>query len=169
MDERPIREIQPLPVPAQFLVLGPLVSTAAGLFLGFAGFVTSNLVLMSSGSPVLIYGVIVFVLAFSAAMVLCYLKTFIEPGRTIYRVYADRIEYEEGLLARHRRTLVFDQVIDVSVAEGLLQQTRAVGTITLVTQQLMSAGEGQLSNRHISLGNVPDPQGVYDLIRSLAI
>jgi len=63
---------------------------------------------------------------------------------------------------------VFDQVIDVQLSEGLLQQTKGAGSITLITQQLVSSGEGKLSNRSIVLKNVPKPQEVYDLIRDLA-
>ena len=174
MEPEPIRVVVPIPVPAQFFVLGPLVSLVAACFVGFFAFVISNLVLsaageMRFGGPVFTYGVAVFAIAFFVAMGLVYVKCFLEPKQTRYCVYANRIEYDEGLLARHRRTLVFDQVIDVSVSEGLLQQTCGVGTVTLVTQQLMGAGDGQLSNRSIALHNLPDPHGVYDLVRSLAI
>jgi hypothetical protein len=38
-----------------------------------------------------------------------------------------------------------------------------------VTQQLVSQGEGRLSNRTFQLNNVPDPGRAYELIRSLAL
>jgi uncharacterized membrane protein YdbT with pleckstrin-like domain len=110
----------------------------------------------------------VYALSFAAAMYLLYLKMYIEPLRTSYTVFKDRLEYDEGLLNRHRRTVVFDQIIDVQLAEGLLQQTKGAGTITIITQHLVSSGEGSLSNRQIALRNVPEPRSVYDLIRSLA-
>jgi uncharacterized membrane protein YdbT with pleckstrin-like domain len=102
-------------------------------------------------------------------MVLIGIKVFNEPSRTTYTIYPDRVEYCEGLWNRNRRTLVFDQVIDVELTEGVLQQTQGAGTVTLVTQQLVSLGEGNLSNRRIALSNVPQPKEVYDLIRSLAL
>jgi hypothetical protein len=65
--------------------------------------------------------------------------------------------------------VVFDQVIDVKLTEGVLQQTKGVGSVTLVTKQLVAGAQGNLTNRSFSMWNVPDPQEVYDLIRSLAL
>jgi hypothetical protein len=64
---------------------------------------------------------------------------------------------------------VLDQVIDVELSEGVLQQTQGAGTVKLVTQQLVSQGEGRLSNRTIALRNIPQPKEVYELLRSLAL
>ncbi len=102
-------------------------------------------------------------------MFLLYLKCFKEPEKTAYRIFENKLEYYEGLLSRHQRTVVFDQVIDVQLTEGLLQQTKNAGSVTLITQQLVSSGEGKLSNRSVVLKNVPRPQEVYDLLRGLAI
>ena len=41
--------------------------------------------------------------------------------------------------------------------------------VFLITQQLVSGGEGHLSNRQIALRNVPEPRKVYDAVRSLAL
>ena len=38
-----------------------------------------------------------------------------------------------------------------------------------MTRQLVNQGDGRLSNRTFHLSNVPDPGGVYELIRSLAL
>ena len=57
----------------------------------------------------------------------------------------------------------------MQLTEGVLQRTAGAGTVTLVTQQLVSQGDGRLSNRTFWLYNVPDPGGVYELIRSLAL
>lgn len=168
MNDKPVREIQPVVVPAQYYVWGPLVSAFAAIFPGFFVFVISNMIIRQF-EPVVSYGLVVFVLAFIGFMVLAAIKVFREPSHTVYTIYPDRLEYSEGLWNRHRRTLVFDQVIDVQLTEGLLQQTQGAGTITLVTQQLVSHGEGKLSNRRISLSNVPQPQEVYELLRNLAL
>lgn len=174
MDDQPIREIRPVVVPAQFFCWGVGGAALIALFPGFATFVVSNMIAgmaggPSFGGPVIIYGMIAYLLSFVVALYLIHLKMFKELERTRYSVFEDRIEYDEGFLTRNRRTLVFDQVIDVHLVEGLLQQTKGVGTVTLVTQQLVSSGEATLSNRRISLHNVPDPKEVYDLIRSLAL
>ncbi|MBN1359303.1 MAG: PH domain-containing protein [Sedimentisphaerales bacterium] len=174
MEDTPILEVKPVVVPAQFLVGAPLVAAFGALFPGVFALVISNILGALMGGdrfdgPVVVYGAVAYALGFLAMLYLAYLKVFKEPERTTYAVYKDRLEYDEGLLVRQRRTLIFDQVIDVQLTEGLLQQTRDAGTIKLVTQQLVASGEAQLSNRQISLNNVPEPRKVYDLIRSLAL
>ena len=169
VDSKPICQIKPVVVPAQYFILAPLASAFISFFPAFFGFLISNMVLMSRGSPVAAFGIAVFFISFVVCMVLFKIKMFDEPHRTTYAIYPDRIEYDEGLWNRHRRTVVLDQVIDVELTEGVLQQTVGAGTITLVTQQLVSEGDGKLTNRQIALRNVPQPKEVYELIRSLAL
>ena len=174
MEQTPEMEVRPVVVPAQFFVGGPLAAAFFALFPGMFVFVFSNIIAALAGQdmfdgPFVWPGLIVYVLAFAGVLYLVYLKMFQEPRRTSYAVFKDRLEYDEGFLTRHRRTLVFDQVIDVHLTEGILQQTKGAGTIVLITQQLVSAGEGHLSNRQIALRNVPEPRKVYDLVRSLAL
>jgi uncharacterized membrane protein YdbT with pleckstrin-like domain len=113
--------------------------------------------------------VVAFLLSFVISMALLWVKFFQEPGRTTYAIFSDRLEYDEGLWNRHSRTVILDQVIDVEFNEGVLQQSRGAGTVTLVTQQLVSGQDGRLSNRRIALQNVPEPREVYELVRSLAL
>ncbi|QDU58403.1 PH domain-containing protein [Aeoliella mucimassa] len=165
---QPIREVQPVVIPAQYFVFGPLASAFFALFPGFFTFIISNMIARSF-DPVIQYGLIVYVLSFLGFMWLMYLKCFIEPQKTVYRIYENKLEYSEGFLNRQQRTVVFDQVVDVQLNEGLLQQTRGAGSITLTTQQLISTGEGKLTNRSVVLSNIPNPQEIYDLLRDLAI
>lgn len=177
MENTPIRVITPVVVPAQFFVWGPLAAGFISLFPGFFVFVISNMIIGFGGGgmelaqhgPVVGFGIAAYVISFLVCMGLIGIKVFQEPSRTTYTVFPDHLEYYEGLWNRHRRTLVFDQVIDVELTEGILQQTQGVGTVTLVTQQLVSGGDGQLSNRKIAIRNVPSPKDVYELIRSLAL
>lgn len=168
MENTPIREIKPVVVPAQYFVQGPLLAGFASIFPGFFAFVISNMALRSF-DPVFSVGILVYLVSFMLCMALMWVKVFQAPSRTTYTIFPDRVEYDEGLWNRHRRTLVFDQVIDLELSEGILQQTQGAGTVTLVTQQLVSAGEGRLSNRRIAFSNVPKPNEFYDLIRSLAL
>ena len=174
MEETPVMEVKPVIVPAQFLVYGPLAAGFFAVFPGMFVFIISNIIAAVAGrdmfdGPLVTPGLVVYLLAFAGVLYLVYLKIYQEPRRTSYTVFEDRLEYDEGFLTRHRRTLVFDQVIDVHLTEGILQQTKGAGTIVLITQQLISGGEGHLSNRQIALRNVPEPRKVYDVVRSLAL
>jgi hypothetical protein len=172
MESMPIREIKPVVVPAQYFVWAPLI---AGFISFLPAFFTVFFSLVGTDwtgdrlAGSFKSGLAVFAVCFVLLMVLLGIKAFQEPRRTSYMVFPDRIEYDEGHWNRHRRTAVFDQVIEVELTEGLLQRTSGAGTVTLITQQLVSGSEGQLSNRRIALSNVPEPRAVYELIRSLAL
>ncbi len=166
--EEPIREVQPVVVPMQYLVFAPLAAGFISLFPGGFAFVISNMIAQSF-DPVIVYGLVAYGISFAIVMYLLYLKAFKEPGKTRYRIFENRLEYYEGFLNRQQRTVVFDQVIDVLLSEGIFQQGKSAGSITIITQQLVSSGQGKLSNRSAVLKNVPHPQEVYDLIRGLAI
>ena len=164
----PIRLIRRMVVPAQFIVGGPIAACFLAIFPGFFTFVISNMIAMSF-EPRFGPGLVVFGLSFAVILGLLGLKAFYEPGLTTYAIYPDRIEFEEGLLNRQRRTVLLDKIIDVRLTEGILQRTAGAGSISLVTQQLATQGDGRLSNRIYQLNNVPDPGGVYELVRSLAL
>lgn len=168
MSQAPLRVVKPVVIPSQFFVFGTLGSLFGAIFPGFFVFVLSNIIAQSF-DPILIYGIATYIVAFGLFMVLLYFKYFQEPERTSYSIYPDRVEFSEGLFNRHERTVVFDQVIDVALVEGMLQQSQRAGSVTLVSQQLVSGGEGKLSNRSFTLTNVPEPREIYDLLRKLAL
>lgn len=173
MDSKPILEVKPVIVPLQYFIGGPVLAAFISIFPAGLILVISNIIVgISRGlefdGPVIIYGLIAYVVSFIASMFCIYLKMFVEPTRTTYSIYDDHIEYYEGFLNRNHRTVLYDQVIDVRLTEGILQQTRNAGTITLITQQLVESGDAKLSNRRISLTNVPNPQELYEVIRSSA-
>jgi uncharacterized membrane protein YdbT with pleckstrin-like domain len=165
--EEPLREVQPVVVPMQYFVFGPLAAGFISVFPGMFAFVISNMIARSF-DPVIGYGLTIYLISFALAMYLLYLKAFKEPEKTRYRIFENKLEYYEGFFNRQQRTVVFDQVIDVVLKEGVFQQAKSAGSITLVTQQLVSSGDGKLSNRSVVLKNIPNPQEVYDLIRNLA-
>lgn len=166
-DTKPLRIVQPVVVPAQVWAIAPLASAFVAYFPAMFVFVVSN-VIHGGFDPVTGYAVATFVVAFLIAMTLFAIKFFYEPSHTSYAVYTDRVEYTEGLFNRQQRTVFFDHVIDVQLTEGLLQRMQGAGTVRLVTQQLVSSGEGKLSNRRIDLSNVPKPQEIYELLREIA-
>lgn len=164
---KPIRQVQPVVVPLQYFIFGPLAAGFLSLFPGMFAFIISNMIAQSF-DPVIRYGLIVYLISFAVVMYLLYLKFFLEPEKTSYRIFENKLEYDEGFLNKSKRTVVFDQVIDVLMTEGVFQQAKGAGSVTLMTQQLVAAGNGKLSNRAVVLKNVPNPQEIYDLIRGLA-
>jgi Bacterial PH domain len=183
VDNAPIRVIRPLPVPAQFFVWGILVtgivSLAPALIVGnivqqdreFTKDWNRNVPAeLRKGEPgTFPWGIAVFAGCFLAGASLAGLTFLYAPRYTEYRIFPNRAEYYQGLFNRTQRTVVFDQVIDVKLSEGVLQQTKGVGTITLITKQLVSVNQGQLTNRTFSMRNVPEPQQVYEQICALAL
>ncbi len=174
MNETALREVRPVVIPIQYLVLGVPVAGFISIFPGFFTFIISNMIWgISRGlgfhGPIIVYGVVAYAIAFVLVMGLLYVKAFVEPKRTKYAIYRDRLEYDEGFANKHHRTLVFDQVIDIRRSEGVLQRTKNAGSIILTTQHLVPRGEGGLTNREITLTNIPEPQEVYELLRSLAL
>lgn len=172
MESTPVRTIKPVVVPAQFFVFGPVIAGFVSIFPGFLAFIVSQIggISFAPGrGPDPTVGLVVFAISFAVWMAVLGVKCFKEPERTTYSIYPDRVESDEGLWTRHRRTVVLDQVIDVELTEGVLQQTSGAGTVTLVTQQMVSDQSGKLANRAVALRNVPQPRAVYELIRSLAL
>jgi hypothetical protein len=155
-------------VPAQFFVCGPIVAACLALPPGFIAFVISNL-LARTFQPIFGPCLVAFGLAFAIILGWIALGVFYEPGLTSYAIYADRIESEEGLLNHRRRMVRLDNTMEVRLIESVLQRTAGAGTISLVPQQPAGEGEETSSSRAFRLINVPDPGGVYELIRSLAI
>jgi uncharacterized membrane protein YdbT with pleckstrin-like domain len=155
-------------VPAQFFVCGPIASGLVALAPGFIALVISN-VLARSLTTVFGPGLVAFGIAFGVILGLIALKVFYEPGLTSYAIYPDRIEFEEGLLNHQHRTVLLDKIVEVRLIESILQRTAGAGSISLVSQQPVGAGAGRVSKRTVRMINVPDPGGVYELIRSLAL
>ena len=173
MSDAPLCVVKPVVVPAQYFLFGPLIAGFLSIFPGMFTFIGSQMLgdhfeRMERG-PDPTFGLIAFGLSFVVSMAILYAKYFLEPPRTTYTIHADRVEYDEGFWNRERRTVLFDQVLDVELTEGVLQQSQQVGTVTLVTRQLVGDGQGRIGNRRISLVNVPKPQEVYELVRSLVL
>jgi uncharacterized membrane protein YdbT with pleckstrin-like domain len=163
-----IRVIRPVVVPAQFFVFGPILAGFVAIFPGFFTFIVSN-ALAEQFDPVFGPALVAYGLAFAIVWALFGLRAYQQPSLTTYSIYPDRIEFTEGLLNRQRRTVFLDRIIDVQLTEGVFQRMVGAGTVRLVTQGLVSQGEGRLTNRTLFMWNIPDPGGVYELVRSLAV
>jgi len=168
MKDEPLRTVQPVVVPAQLYTFGTFISGFLALVPAFfASAITMAITKMSGTSTAL--GITIYLIAFPLLMALIGWRAFAGPGVTTYRIYRDRIESEEGLVNRRRRTVLIGRIIDVHLTEGVLQRSRGAGTVTLVIQPLVFPGQGHLAHQVVLLCNIPQPREVYDLIRSLAL
>ncbi len=186
MDDQPIQEVKSVVIPAQFFVWGPLVSGVIALI---PGFVVHTVVLLTTEIPhsdepymmpstyqwglALGSGLAAFGLIFVVSMVLIGISDFMGPGRTTYTIFPDRVECCEGVWVKSRRNVAFDRVTSVEATEGILQQTRGAGTVTIVARDARSLEDQQASasgnEKYFKLVNIPNPKAVYDLIRTLAL
>jgi uncharacterized membrane protein YdbT with pleckstrin-like domain len=168
MKDTPLRTVQPVVVPGQFYTWGTLIS---GFFALFPAFFAGIITMAITNNPGLTFavGLLVYLAVFVAIMALIGWKVYSGPGVTTYRIYQGRIEVEEGLVNRRERTILIGGIIDVQLTESVLQRPHGAGTVTLVIQPLVSQAQGHLAHQTVSLSNVPEPRGLYDLIRSLAL
>lgn len=95
---------------------------------------------------------------------------------TIYRIYSDRIEIEEGFLTIHAKRLMFRDVREVSLRRGVLQRGVGLGSLYLATQ---ATGTGPSWNPYAVLGmgstfgsgalirDIPEAGEAYERLRSL--
>jgi uncharacterized membrane protein YdbT with pleckstrin-like domain len=168
MKDTPLRTVQPVVVPAQFYTCGTIASGVIAVFPAFFAGIIAMAVTAKPG-PSLTVGLLAYLIVFASLMALIGWRAYAGPVVTTYRIYRDRVEVEEGLVNRRERTVLIGGIIDVRLTEGVLQRTRGAGTVTLVIQPLVSQAEGHLAHQTLSLSNVPEPRGLYDLIRSLAL
>jgi uncharacterized membrane protein YdbT with pleckstrin-like domain len=165
MKDDPLRTVQPVVVPAQLYTWGTVASGFSALFpASFTMAITERL------RPSIGLGIVTYLIFFALFLSLITWNVYSGTGVTTYRIYRDRIESEEGLVNRRHRTVLIGWIIDVQLTEGVLQQTRGAGTITLVLRPLVAqGGQGTMAHQIILLSNIPQPREVYDLIRSLAL
>lgn len=173
MDEKAVREIKPVVVSAEFYIYGPFISGVLSLLPAFiVGTIAMKIsdiphdYLETPGGPLMVhqwalvfgYALVAYILAFIITLGFIGITIYKKPSQTLYTIFPDRIECCEGLWVKTRRTLAFDQCTDVEMSRGVLQQMYGAGTITLVTKQ-----------GRIPLNNLPEPNELYDLIRSFVL
>jgi hypothetical protein len=81
------------------------------------------------GSPFLIIGVAVLVLF----PILTLTAKWLNYSNTVYRVYPDRVEIEEGFLTLHRKELPLASIREINLRRGVLQRLVGLGSVYLAT------------------------------------
>jgi membrane protein YdbS with pleckstrin-like domain len=111
---------------------------ATGFFGGF-GFAILSAVFHLNFS--FIYFLIFFVILFITINFLILFVAYNTAKKTEYRFYEDKIEYFEGFMARERKTMFYNRIVDISSREGIIEKKYGLGTIVLETPGL---GRGSL-------------------------
>ena len=103
---------------------------------GFFGGVFQTFLATARGEP--LFGVPPFVtiglLFFLGFPIVVGVSRSMNYRNTQYRLFADRLEIEEGFLTIHSKRVMFRDVREVSLRRGVLQRTAGLGSVYLATQ-----------------------------------
>jgi membrane protein YdbS with pleckstrin-like domain len=96
-------------------------------------------------------------------------------ARTEYRFYADRLEFETGFFTVRRKTIMFRDVLEVSLQQSFLQRNHDIGTIFLSTLASDVAEPGLLSQFGLTDGtksgasvmDIPRPDEAFAAVQKL--
>jgi membrane protein YdbS with pleckstrin-like domain len=122
-----------------------------------------------------------FVTAFGAlAFIIVPLVAFfgkkLNYGRTEYRFYSDRLEFDEGFFSINRKAIKFQDVKEVTLRKGFLQRIYGLGTIYLATLATGSTanvnpfgvlGFGNVSASGVSVRDIANPDAMFEKIRTI--
>jgi len=172
--EAPLRVVRPVPLPRQFAVAGAIHSLGVGLFVGFFALVALKLGadLANGGRGdanlpfALAWSAVVFGTASLALWALHYAILVAERSRTSYAIFADRVEVRRDGSPRPSRTIPLAGAVGLQSWTGPLLRPRGLAILTIVVEEPSGSAAPP---RHVfhPLPNVPDPDEVAALIRSL--
>ena len=78
---------------------------------------------------------------------------------TDYRIFADSLEVESGILSRRIENLQLFRVRDLGLAQSLVGRIVGVGNVTIASTDQ--------SAPHLTLRGIPNPRQIYDTLRDL--
>jgi membrane protein YdbS with pleckstrin-like domain len=139
---------------------------------GFFGGMTQATGLFPRGSSFIVFGAI----AFFSIPAVAYIGKKLNYGRTEYRFFADRLEFEEGFFSINKKVIRFRDIKEVTLRKGILQRIYGLGTIYLATlatgsgqnfRPFVALGFGNVSGSGISVRDIADPDQTFDRIRKL--
>jgi membrane protein YdbS with pleckstrin-like domain len=141
---------------------------------GFLGGLTQSFLpfLRGSGSTFAFFGAC----AFLGIPAVAYFGKKLNYGRTEYRFFTDRLEFEEGFFSINKKVIMFRDVKEVTLRKGLLQRFYNLGTIYLATlatgsgrsySPFVALGFGNVSGSGIMVRDIPDPDQTFEQIREL--
>lgn len=133
----------------------------------FGGIARSIPMFAESNAPFLLFGLV----AFFGIPVAAYVGKKYNYQKTSYKIFDDRIEFEEGFLTLQKKIIKFKDIQEVNLRKGILQRTCDLGTVRLSTP---SAGGSQYaspwsssSRGAIDLKDLQNSDEAYETIKIL--
>jgi membrane protein YdbS with pleckstrin-like domain len=143
----------------------------AALF--FGGIITSTgLFPKASWLPFYVIGAV----AFFGIPIVAYVGKKLNYGRTEYRFYDSRLEFDEGFFSINKKVIKFRDVKETTLRKGILQRTYGLGSIYLATlatgstrntNPFVALGFGNVSASGVIVRDIGDPDDAFDKIRQL--
>jgi len=140
---------------------------------GFFGIMAANLTGKKwAWLPPLVIGGAVFVVM----PIVIYLGRKLNYARTEYRFYQDRVEFEEGFFTVNKKVVKYENVKEVTLRKGLLQQIYGLGNVYLSTlatgvdapaSPFSAFGFGNVSASGVTVRDIPNPDDAYETIKKL--
>jgi len=159
------------------LPLQLFVAVWAGLF--FGGMMqTTGLFMRASPLPFVIFGAA----GFFGVPLVAYLGKKLNYSRTEYRIFTDRLEFEEGFFSINEKVVKYRDVKEVTLHKGVFQRFYGLGTIYLATlatgtspwgsgsgsfNPFNALGFGNVSASGVSVRDVANPDELFDQLRRL--
>jgi membrane protein YdbS with pleckstrin-like domain len=105
-----------------------------------------------------------------------YAATRLNYARTEYRIFPDRLEYEQGFFVVRKKVIMFRDVLEVTLQQSVTQRMYGLGTINLSTQasdvddpspQAASFGLTPGVTSGASIQDIAKPEEAFGIIQKL--
>src|SRR5262245_21863184 len=148
---------------------------AGGFFGGILSFFLPTVAAkmsISIGNPFVIIGLAILVVFPVVTLAIRWLNY----NNTVYRLYPDRLEVEEGFLTRHRKHVYVSSVREVNLRRGILQRLVGLGSVYVATpatgqglgwQTSALIGATSTFGSGIMLMDLENSEEAYEKIRQL--
>jgi membrane protein YdbS with pleckstrin-like domain len=140
---------------------------------GAAGTILTSLIYRTDG------GISAFI-AFTALGLLIapfpiYAVARLSYARTEYQIYPDRLEFEQGFFVAKKKVILFRDIQEVTLQQGLAQRMCGLGTINLSTQATGTDDPGPFarfgfiggSQSGASLQDIPNPDETFETVKKM--
>jgi uncharacterized membrane protein YdbT with pleckstrin-like domain len=143
----------------------------AGLFFGGMG-TAFGIFPQNSRTPFIVCGA----LAFFGLPIVTYVGKKLNYGRTEYRFYSDRLEFQEGFFSINKKVIKFRDVKETTLRQGVLQRIYGLGSIYLATlatgstrntNPFVALGFGNVSASGVVVRDINDPDDAFEKVRQL--